>query len=57
MQGGSVEEVIQIFLKNIFNLRTEQQSFHATNPQNSQQYGFVYLAELSLGYNFGNNSI
>ena len=40
------------FIK-IFNLRTEQLSVHATNPQDSRQYGFVYLAELSLGYNFG----
>ena len=50
---GSHPKILERGIINIFNLRTEQPSFHATNPQDSQQYRFVYLAELSLGYNFG----
>ena len=50
---GSHPKILERGIINIFNLRTEQPSFHATNPQDSRQYGFVYLAELSLGYNFG----
>ena len=50
---GSPPKIVWRGMINIFNLRTEQPTFHATNPQDSQQYGFVYLVELSLGYNFG----
>ena len=49
---GSHPKILECGIINIFNFRTEQPSFHANNPQDSRQYGFVYLAELSLGYNF-----
>ena len=47
---GSHPKISEHGLINIFNLRTEQPSVHATNPQDARQNRFLPLAELSLGY-------